>query len=142
MAIQAALEKMLKLKTLKLLGSSTMIGSDSKSLITALERGPLIQNDRLLSKIWDLLIILVETRGMSKVVFQFVYSHCGVEKNEVADRLAEEALRKYKAVDQRKAPIPLQAVKALVKQGPRRNGRRNLTLADTGLRHVGVKAQI
>ena len=116
-ALQVALQKVLKLKTLKLSGKSILIGSDSKSLIMALEGGPLSQGDCLLSGIWGLLIQLLEEREVSKVVFQFVYSHCGVVRNEMADKLAEVALGVYKKVDQRKVPISLQAVKAMVKQG-------------------------
>lgn len=107
--------KLLVLKTLKLRDSSILICSDSKSVITALERGPLSQRERLLSKVWGLLTQLLEERGVRRIVFQFVYAHCGVVRNEAADLLVEEALKKYRTVDQRNAAIPLQAVKAMVK---------------------------
>ena len=114
-ALYVGLVKMMGLKTLRLVGKSVLICSDSKSMITALAKGPLSQGGQLLSKVWGLLIELVECREVSKVIIQFVYSHCGVERNEIADKLAEEALRKFKSVDQRKGSIPLQAVKAMVK---------------------------
>jgi ribonuclease HI len=114
-ALDCGLKKMISLKKMKLMGKSILICTDSQSLISALANGPLCQGSKLLSEIWETLVHLAEVRGVKKVVFQFVYSHCGVERNETADKMAEEALRKFKSVDQRKAPIPLQAVKAMIK---------------------------
>lgn len=118
-ALHAVLAKMMTLKALKLPGKSVLFCSDSKSMITALAGGPLRNGGELLSKVWGLLIQLVENMGVRKVVFQFVYAHCGVEGNELADKLADAALKGFKTSDQRNAAIPLQAVKAMVKLGCR-----------------------
>ena len=55
---------------------------------------------------------------MRKITFQFVYSHCGVSRNECADKAADVALDKYYEMsEQLKASVPLMAIKAAVKSG-------------------------
>ena len=50
------------------------------------------------------------------MVFQFVFSHCGVERNEDADHAADVALKDPRSsIFQEKCAIPLAAVKAYVK---------------------------
>jgi ribonuclease HI len=114
-AVRIGLRMLLDLVSLKLRGKSILIGSDSKSLITALQTGPLCQGDKLLSSIWWMLIQLIEEKGVCKIVFQFVYSHCGVLRNELADTEADTALKSISVAKQRGAEIPLRGVKAMVK---------------------------
>ena len=68
-----------------------LIATDSQSSVAALATGALSQPSPLEAASWQEIIKLVD-RGYF-VHFQFVYSHCGVPRNEVADRLAEEASR-------------------------------------------------
>ena len=90
--------------------------TDSQSSINALLSGPLGQTTTLTSSIWELLLYLVNDHPESKIVFQFIYSHCGVERNEEADRAAEGALKDpWTASNQDKCGIPLRAIKAQVK---------------------------
>ena len=90
--------------------------TDSQSSIQALIAGPLNQKSTLTSSIWRLLLRLVSDHPESKVVFQFVFSHCGVERNEDADHAADVALKDPRSsIFQEKCAIPLAAVKAYVK---------------------------
>ena len=83
------------------------------------------QKATLESNIWKQLLLLIEERKLSKIVVQFVSSHCGVVRNELADKLAGEALSKL-PLKQKDVPIPLMAVKAMVKLGMRNHFQENL----------------
>ena len=50
------------------------------------------------------------------MVFQFIFSHCGVARNEEADRAADGAVKDPRSINaQDKCGIPLRAVKAQLK---------------------------
>ena len=66
-----------------------LVCTDSQSLLAALHRGPLLVNSTIEKDIWDMLLILAR-RGIS-VTLQFVYSHCGIDRNELVDRQAARA---------------------------------------------------
>jgi len=57
--------------------------TDSRSLLQALEKGVLRQDDWLTAQIWQLLLILAEDGWRISAVFCF--SHCGLERNDMAD---------------------------------------------------------
>ncbi|CCD13168.1 unnamed protein product, partial [Trypanosoma congolense IL3000] len=61
--------------------------TDSLSLLMALSTGPAVVEDAILRRIWDLILRLVRLRV--SVNFQFGFSHCGVPRNEAADKAAE-----------------------------------------------------
>ena len=96
-------------------GSTLLICTDSQSLVSALSKGPLLQDNWLSSMIWKKLLLLVQERGFQRIDVQFVASHCGVVRNELADRAAAEALSRMRD-SQDVALIPLSAVKARVKR--------------------------
>ncbi|KAH8605395.1 hypothetical protein ERJ75_001586000 [Trypanosoma vivax] len=54
----------------------------------ALSAGPAGVEDAMLRRIWDLILRIVQLRV--SVNFQFVFSHCGVPRNEAADKAAEQ----------------------------------------------------
>ncbi|CCD16992.1 unnamed protein product [Trypanosoma congolense IL3000] len=62
--------------------------TDSLSLLMALSTGPAVVEDAILRRIWDLILRLVRLRV--SVNFQFVFSHCGVPRNEAADKAAKQ----------------------------------------------------
>ncbi|KAG8339489.1 hypothetical protein TRVL_09686 [Trypanosoma vivax] len=62
--------------------------TDSLSLLMALSAGPAGVEDAMLRPIWDLILRIVRLRV--SVNFQFVFSHCGVPRNEAADKEAEQ----------------------------------------------------
>ena len=64
--------------------------TDSQSVIRALQKGPLAQTSDTEDRIWVLLIRLANL-GV-EVLFQFVYAHCGITLNEMADAAAKEAV--------------------------------------------------
>ena len=71
-------------------GSKVLVATDSQSLLASLHRGPLLTNDDCENLIWSHLLQLA-ARKVS-VHLQFVFAHCGVERNESVDKLAGEAL--------------------------------------------------
>ncbi|KAG8340217.1 hypothetical protein TRVL_08951 [Trypanosoma vivax] len=62
--------------------------TDSLSLLMALNTGPAVVEDAILRRIWDLVPRIVRLRV--SVNFQFVFSHCGVPRNEAADKAVEQ----------------------------------------------------
>ncbi|KAH8606834.1 putative RNase H [Trypanosoma vivax] len=62
--------------------------TDSLSLLMALNAGPEAVEDAMLRRIWDLTLCIVRLRV--SVNFQFVFSHCGVPRNEAAHKAAEQ----------------------------------------------------
>ncbi|ORC82250.1 Tbingi protein, partial [Trypanosoma theileri] len=65
------------------------IFTDSLSLLTALETGPLTVKDPILRLLWNL--ILQVQRRKARIRLQFIFGHCGVEKNEKCDTEAKKA---------------------------------------------------
>jgi ribonuclease HI len=98
--------------------STLLVCTDSQSLVSALSKGPLRQDNWLSSMIWKKFLKLVQERGVQKIDVQFVASHCGVVRNELADQAADQAFNRMKDV-QEAAYIPLSAVKAKVKRHTR-----------------------
>ncbi|KAG8346711.1 hypothetical protein TRVL_02451 [Trypanosoma vivax] len=60
----------------------------SLSLLMALGTGPAVVWGAMLRRIWDLILHIVRLRA--SVIFQFVFSHCGVPCNGEADTAAEQ----------------------------------------------------
>ncbi|CCD21365.1 reverse transcriptase (RNA-dependent DNA polymerase), partial [Trypanosoma vivax Y486] len=60
----------------------------SLSLLMALNTCPAVVEDAILGRIWDRILCFVLLRV--PVNFQFVFSHCGVPRNEAADKAAEQ----------------------------------------------------
>jgi hypothetical protein len=95
---------------------SLFVASDSESIISAVGKVPLRQTNALNADLWKTLLHLVNVKGLTQVVIQYVAAHCGVSGNERADVLANEALQKYNATkmeaDFKKSAIPLGSVKS------------------------------
>jgi hypothetical protein len=70
-----------------------LVATDSQSAISALAKGPLNQRSYVNKSIWDCITYLINNGYCSNIVFQFVYSHCGVVKNELVDLDADLALK-------------------------------------------------
>ena len=64
--------------------------TDSQSVIRALQSGPLAQTSDTEDRIWALLLQLANL-GVH-VTFQFVYAHCGIDRNEAVDAAAKDAV--------------------------------------------------
>ncbi|SCU72738.1 RNase H, putative [Trypanosoma equiperdum] len=60
---------------------------DLISLLMALIIGPVVVEDAILRRIWDLILRIVRLRV--SVNFQFVFSHCRLPHNEATERAAE-----------------------------------------------------
>ncbi|ORC91294.1 Tbingi protein [Trypanosoma theileri] len=64
------------------------IFTDSLSLLTALETGPLTVTGPILRLLWNL--ILQVQRRKARIQLQFIFGHCGVVKNEKSDTEAKK----------------------------------------------------
>ena len=71
-----------------------LLVTDSRSTISALSGGPILQKENFLYDIWRVLLTLAQTYNIS-VHFQFIYSHCGVDRNEYVDALAGQHIDRY-----------------------------------------------
>ena len=96
--------------------SRLLICTDSQSSIRKLESGPLEKKmDHTTCRVWK---SLLEITKVHQVNIQFVAAHCGVERNEKADKEADEAI---KTCDQSDKKIPFERISASIK---RRNNQR------------------
>ena len=118
MAIEAAAVELVSLSKNKPFSftstSSILFITDSLSMLTSLAAGPLRQTSYVGGSIWKNLLLLLDNNCCKSIVFQFVYSHCGVIRNEMADKEADESLKRIENF-QDYAPIHIDAVKADVK---------------------------
>ena len=90
-------------------GETVRVFTDSRSAIQRLSGGPLNQTEQTAVDVWRKLLRVSEGRS---VAFQWVPSHCGIARNEEADRIANEAAR----LDQSQAPIDLETAKAVIRR--------------------------
>eukprot|EP00760_Papus_ankaliazontas_P039752 PhM_4_TR9771/c2_g1_i1/m.38534 len=68
---------------------SYLLATDSMSTLAALESGPIDQHEPICVDIWRTLVQLADLGVHMRL--QFVYSHCGVPRNEAADAAAKAA---------------------------------------------------
>ena len=88
LTIEAALIDILRPLSLaqhrkRFFGRRYLVVTDSQSVIRALQTGPLSQTGDTENRIWVLLMRLANLGAW--VTLQFVYSHCGVTRNEAVD---------------------------------------------------------
>lgn len=88
---------------------SVRILTDSRSSIQRLAAGPLSQKDQLSARIWETMARITPS---ASIEFQWMPSHCGVDGNERADELANEARRE----PQEEVSIDYQTAKAKIKR--------------------------
>ena len=65
-----------------------LLFTDSYALVSALAKGPLLQQGAAEIRIWRLLRKLTAKNVLCHI--QFIYSHCGIERNEQADAAAKQ----------------------------------------------------
>ena len=113
-------------------GRHYLFATDSQSAIRALEKGPLAQTGDTEDRIWALLMQI--TKMGIHVHFQFVFSHCGVPLNEIADREAKDAVLAFGSTTDT-TPVWLTDVSRRVKRHLRdeRSLRTNLSTHREGL---------
>ena len=70
-------------------GRNLAIYTDCKSLVTGLSSGPLQQSSIREAHIWKMLYRVIREGYANRVVFQWVPGHCGLVRNEKADRNAK-----------------------------------------------------
>ena len=91
-----------------------LVVSDSESVLKALAAGPLAQRSPRLVNIWKQLLDIVAVNG-NRIIFQHVFSHCGLERNDQADKVAVRGFSGVNAViEQAACPVPLSAVKVSI----------------------------
>ncbi|CCD16585.1 unnamed protein product [Trypanosoma congolense IL3000] len=88
-AMVAGLKRLVKVIELKRTHRTRAVAfTDSLSLRMASSTAPVVVDGAILRRIWDLILRVVRLRV--SVNFQFVFSHCGVPRNEAADKAAEQ----------------------------------------------------
>jgi hypothetical protein len=100
-----------------------LVVSDSLSILSNLSSGPLNQSSSFCKDIWSLLYTLISSGSCSSIHFQFVYSHCGIVRNEQVDSAASAALKSYSKKQQSNVPIPFNSIKAAIKLGLKKDWR-------------------
>ena len=93
----------------QLSGKLLVIATDSQSMLTELSKGPLECSSTRTQVAWWHIRNLSQRFGA--VVFQHVFSHCGLEFNEQADREAEFACK----LDQTTVEVKASDIKAMAK---------------------------
>ncbi|KAG8339697.1 hypothetical protein TRVL_09476 [Trypanosoma vivax] len=88
-AMEAGLKRLLGVIELSKTRRTRVVAfEDLVSLLMALNTGPAAVEDAKLRRIWGLILRIVRLRV--SINFQFVFSHCGVPRNETADKAAEK----------------------------------------------------
>ncbi|CCD21213.1 reverse transcriptase (RNA-dependent DNA polymerase), partial [Trypanosoma vivax Y486] len=92
-AMEAVLKRLVNVIELSKTHRTRVVAfTDSLVVLMALNTGPAGVEDAMLSRIWDLILRYVRLRV--PVNFQFVFSHCGVPRNEASDTAAEQGNEK------------------------------------------------
>ena len=100
-------------------GRNLAIYTDCKGLVTGLASGPLQQSSIREENIWKLLYRVVGEGYANRVIFQWVPSHCGLIRNERADRNAKRHAELIKRSDQdyhAKVPSAYKSITAYYKE--------------------------
>ena len=103
-ALKAGLLKLTKQLRPALTDKKLIIATDCRSLVLALEKGPIKQKDPTLARIWRSLYKLFD-RGIARIAIQWVPSHCGIQRNEFADARAKLLLSNCTALRMRRVPM-------------------------------------
>ena len=103
-ALKAGLIKLTKQLRPAPRNKSLIIATDCRSLVLALEKGPIKLNDPTLAYIWRSLYKLFD-RGIARIAIQWVPSHCGIQRNEFADARAKTLLLNCSALQMRRVPM-------------------------------------
>ena len=98
----------------RLNAKTLLICTDSISQVGALAQGPLLQTNLQNSEIWVALLQLLDMVGVTRIVFQWVPTHCGLSRNEAVDKCVGQSVDEV-SEQQSRAAIPLAALKAAVK---------------------------
>ena len=95
-------------------GGLLLIATDSQSLLSDLSKGPLECSSVRTQVIWRCVKDLASR--FDKVVFQHVFSHCGLKYNELADKQADLACNRDQSVVEVKASDIKAMAKAYIKE--------------------------
>lgn len=93
-------------------GEAGLLITDSMSNWEMLKKGPLNQTATEGAIIWETLLALVRTEGSSLTILH-VYSHCGIDGNEIADKAC--AGPAYSKAEMEQVPISLTSVTSHVR---------------------------
>ena len=103
-ALKAGLFKLAKQLLPAPRNKSLIIATDCRSLVLALEKGPIKLKDPIIAHIWRSLYKLFD-RGIARIAIQWVPPHCGILRNEFADARAKTLLLNGKPILMRKVPM-------------------------------------
>ena len=103
-ALKAGLFKLTKQLLPAPINKSLISATDCRSLVLALEKGPIKLKDPTLAHIWRSLYKLFD-RGIARIAIKWVPSHCDIQRNELADARAKTLLLNCKATQMRRFPM-------------------------------------
>jgi ribonuclease HI len=122
-----------------------LICTDSQSLVSSLKSGPIKAKYHLCISIWESLLKL--RNKFSLILFQHVFSHCDLDRNEMADVQVDQFLDSCSAKDHSKVSIPLRNIKAILKLRMKHNQLSSLNVeqhrykdAGCGSKYTDLKA--
>ena len=91
---------------------SILVCTDSQSVVLALEKGHLCQDNDMTDRVWKTLLDLLDPKvGVARIVVQWVPGHSLLPKNEFIDEYAKSQLTNLKRV-QKKVPISYEGIKS------------------------------
>jgi len=125
------------------------IYTDCKGLVTGLAKGPLQQSNVREAHIWKMLYRIIDEGYVNRVVFQWVSGHCGLDRNEKADKNAKRHAELLKHTDllyHERAPSSYKAITSYYKEKLAQNWRENVPTithrgAMAGSRFTDIKAK-
>ena len=80
-----------------------LIATDSQACLRALSDGPLRHHEHSYNSVWQ--AIAAAAAITANIDFQFVCSHCGLDRNEAADEAAKPAVNSFSKATQANVPI-------------------------------------
>ena len=110
-------------------GRNLAIYTDCKGLITGLSKGPLQQRNVREAHVWKMLYRIIGEGYANRIVFQWVPGHCGLDRNEKADKNAKRHAELLKQTDphfHERAPSSYKATTSYYKEKLAQNWRENL----------------
>jgi ribonuclease HI len=110
------------------------ICTDSQSLLSALLAGPLAIDNALQLEIWRLLKELCDMIPRLHIDLQFVFAHCGVRRNEMADMFAARAA----TLPQRDAEVPIEAIVSRQTRAAKARWAKTIDLNEPRIVNVGT----
>ena len=130
-------------------GRNLAIYTDCKGLITGLSKGPLQQQNIREAHVWKMLHKILGEGYANRIVFQWVPSHCGLVRNEKADKNAKRHAEQIRQTDpdyHARVPSSYKSIASYYKEKLAQNWKENVPVvthrgAIAGTQFTSIKAK-